>query len=153
MTDKPKALLWADFLDQMWAAEPAAELRRLHENHIKAWDVIHSQGVELIALKKQRTELLEALKAYRKARAMSSYGDYAEIDWEYSAGPMNPAWGGGDCTKHGRWYGRCDLCFQDLAKLREQADRDAVHARDNALRAADELARAVIAKVEKDTQP
>jgi hypothetical protein len=108
--------------------------------------------LELIALKKQSTELLEALKAYRKARAMPSYGDYAEIDWEYSAGPMNSAWGGGDCTKHGRWYGRCHLCFQDLAKLRAQADRDAVHARDNALRAADELARAAIAKAEKDTQ-
>jgi hypothetical protein len=30
MADKPEALRWADFLDRMWAAEPAAELRRLH---------------------------------------------------------------------------------------------------------------------------
>ena len=29
-------------------------------------------------------------------------------------------------------------------KLRERSDRDAVHARDNALRAADELARAAL---------
>jgi hypothetical protein len=30
MADQPEALWWADFLDRMWAAEPAAALRRLH---------------------------------------------------------------------------------------------------------------------------
>jgi hypothetical protein len=62
MTKKVKALELADALDAQVAlgggdlqelTEAAAELRRQHENHIKAWDVIHSQGVELIALRKQ----------------------------------------------------------------------------------------------------
>ena len=92
-------------------------------------------------------ELLDALTAYRKARAMPSVGDYAAIDWQSSQGPMNPAFGGGDCTKHGRWYGCCHCCLDDWEKLKRQADRDAVHARDNALRAADERAREVIARV------
>lgn len=91
-------------------------------------------------------ELLEALEAYRTARAMPSHGDYAAIPWESKAGPVNPVWGGGDCAKHGRWYGRCHCCADEWDKLRVQADRDAVHARDNALRAADEKARAAIAK-------
>lgn len=88
----------------------------------------------------------QALEAYRTARAMPSYGDYASIQWESKAGPVNPVWGGGDCSKHGRWYGRCHCCEEEWYKLKIQADKDAVHARDNALRAADELARAAIAK-------
>lgn len=104
---------------------------------------------ELHRAQSQRDDLLEALKAYRAARAMPSTGDYAAIPWEYKGGPRNPGWGGGDCEKHGRWYGsRCSGCFTDLEKLRAQADRDAVHARDNALRAADEKARAIIASIE-----
>lgn len=62
MTKKVKALDLAERLDaeirrtvelDMLHHNAAAELRRQHENHIKAWDVIHSQGVELIALRKQ----------------------------------------------------------------------------------------------------
>ena len=71
MTDKVKALELAERLDaeiqrtvelDMLHHNAAAELRRQHKNHIKAWDVIHSQGVELIALRKQRNDLLEALR-------------------------------------------------------------------------------------------
>lgn len=91
-------------------------------------------------------EMGKALEAYRIARAMPSYGDYASILWESKAGPVNPVWGGGDCSKHGRWYGRCYCCEGEWDKLKASADKDAVHARDNALRAADELARAVLAK-------
>ena len=93
-------------------------------------------------------QMLLALKAFQEAKAMHSYGDYAAIAWESSAGPYNKAWGGGDCTKHGRWYGRCHSCENDWKKLREQSDRDAVHARDNALRKADDLAKAAIAAAE-----
>lgn len=93
-------------------------------------------------------QMLAALKAFQEAKAMPSYGDYAAIAWESSAGPYNKAWGGGDCTKHGRWYSRCHSCEDDWKKLREQSDRDAVHARDNALRKADDLAKAAIAAAE-----
>lgn len=99
-----------------------------------------------------KAELLEALQAYSAARAMPSHGDYAAIQWVSQAGPRNPAWGGGDCAKHGRWYGRCYGCYDELDKLRDQSDRDAVHARDNALRAAEEKARTAIAKATGEQQ-
>lgn len=106
-------------------------------------------GLEAYAkrMEAQRDKLLAALEAYRTARAMPSYGDYAAIPWESKAGPTNPTWGGGDCKKHGRWYGRCHSCSDDFDKLCKQADRDAVRARDNALHASDELARTAIAEV------
>ena len=108
--------------------------------------------LELIAeverVTKQRDELLAALKSYRVARAMPSYGDYASIQWESQQGPTNPQWGGGDCNKHGRWYGHCHCCANDWDKLKKQADQDAVHARDNALRKADSLAVEAISKAE-----
>jgi hypothetical protein len=65
--DKPDALRLAGWT-QRWSIvkccreETANELRRLHKSNIKAWDVIHLQQVEFIALRKQRDALLEALK-------------------------------------------------------------------------------------------
>lgn len=91
-------------------------------------------------------DLLEALEEYRIAHAMSSYGDYSAIEWESKAGPVNPDWGGGDCEKHGRWYGMCHCCRDEWKRLCDQSDRDAVRARNNALRAADDKANAAIAK-------
>jgi len=93
MTEKVKALeltgYWAAKNDQgeylysslRFREETAAELRRLHESHIKAWDVIHSQGVELIALKKQKAELLEALKLVLPTLERLKY-QYADCAYE-----------------------------------------------------------------------
>lgn len=91
----------------------------------------------------QSTEqkLREALQAYQDANEMSPYGDYSKIEWESSAGPVNPSWGGGDCKKHGRWYGRCYSCSDEWNNLRKSADRDAHTARENALNAAKQMAR------------
>lgn len=136
MSKQPRALELADQLRARYGAsvptaQAAAELRRLHSLN---------------------AELMEALMAYRTARAMPSYGDYAAIPWESKAGAVNPSWGGGDCAVHGRWYGRCYGCGDEWEKLMKQSDRDAVHARDNALRAADEKARAAIAKAKEAQQ-
>ncbi len=43
--------------------EAATELRHQSRNNLRAWEIIHQQGVELIALRKQRDELLEVLAA------------------------------------------------------------------------------------------
>ena len=102
----------------------------------------------ILELIRQRDQLLAALKSYRSAGAMPSYGDYASIQWESQQGPTNHAWGGGDCKKHGRWYGHCHCCANDWDKLKKQADQDAVHARDNALQKADTLAAEAIRKIE-----
>lgn len=45
--DKPEALRWADFLDQMWAAEPAAELRRLHAENAELLAALKAAGLSL----------------------------------------------------------------------------------------------------------
>ena len=89
--------------------------------------------------------LLEALEAYRSARSMPSTGDWAQLP-DPPSRTYDASYGGGDCSKHGRYYGHCHCCENDTRKAREQMDRDAVHARDNALRRADDLARAAIAK-------
>lgn len=93
-------------------------------------------------------KLREALQAYQDANEMSPYGDYSKIEWESSAGPVNPSWGGGDCKKHGRWYVRCYSCSDEWDNLRKKADRDAYTARENALNAAKQLARQALATTE-----
>jgi len=90
-------------------------------------------------------KLREALQAYQDANEMSPYGDYSKIEWESGAGPVNPSWGGGDCKKHGRWYGRCYSCSDEWDNLRKSADRDAYTARENALNAAKQMARQALA--------
>lgn len=95
-------------------------------------------------------KLREALQAYQDANEMSPYGDYSKIEWESSAGPVNPSWGGGDCKKHGRWYGRCYSCSDEWDNLRKRADRDAYTARENALNAAKQLARQALATTEPE---
>ena len=95
-------------------------------------------------------KLREALQAYQDANEMSPYGDYSKIEWESSAGPVNPSWHGGDCKKHGRWYGRCYSCSDEWNNLRKLADRDAYTARENALNAAKQLARQALATTEPE---
>lgn len=136
------------------AANPAAvldliaEVEYLRGKNREHFDACIGCDEELKRVTKQRDELMAALKSYRAARAMPSYGDYASIQWESQQGPTNPQWDGGDCKKHGRWYGHCHCCANDWDKLKKQADQDAVHARDNALRKADALAIEAISKAE-----
>lgn len=98
-------------------------------------------------LERSNKELVKALNEYSMARAMPTVGDYAGIAWESPAGPIDPSWGGGDCKKHGRWYGRCHSCKADWEDLMKQADRDATQARDKALMAAEVKARATITRM------
>ena len=85
-------------------------------------------------------QLRNALIAYCEARAMPSAGDYASIDYMPPVKTFEASYGGGVCAKHGQYYGRCHCCASEWAELRKQADRGAVHARDNALRRANDLA-------------
>ena len=100
----------------------------------------------------QVEDLLAALQAYVDASAMSPYGDYSKIKWESQQGPINPTWGGGDCKKHGRWYGHCHSCAHEWEKLRERADFDARWARDAALRQADQQARTLVANTASEIE-
>lgn len=86
-------------------------------------------------------KLEQALFAFCDAHAMPSYGNYADIDYTPPKKTYDNSYHGGDCSKHGRYYGRCYSCAEEWENLKRRADRDAIHARDGALRKADELAR------------
>lgn len=94
-------------------------------------------------------DLLDALKAYLAAEAMPTHGDasdfvFPEIRVRVKGSPDL----GKICDKHGLVYGYCHCCQDDLMKHRHNKDREARNARDDALRAAREIARAAIAKAE-----
>lgn len=112
-------------------------------------DVADQALADLKAAEKQIEQLREALQAYRDARAMPSYADYAAIAYTPPEKTYDSSYGGGDCSRHGRYYGGgCISCENEWRKIRAQADRDAVHARDNALRKADDKARKALEETE-----
>ncbi len=95
-----------------------------------------------------KQELVEALKAFRAAHSMSQYGDYSDFVFPdlKERVPGNSAWGT-ICAKHGLGYGGgCICCADDIKAHRATKDREARSARNDALRAADELASAALAK-------
>ena len=162
MNTQPEALQLADDLEVtnglFMKNQAAVELRRLSQVETENRERILKLEAALVKANSQaehferewylrgdRIEELEAaLKSYVDASAMPTYADYSKIEWESQQGPANPTWGGGDCKKHGRWYGHCYSCASEFEKLRERADFDARWDRDTALRKADELARKLI---------
>lgn len=93
-------------------------------------------------------DLLAALEAYKVAQAMSVYGDASDFDWPTITmrEPGNSAWGY-ICEKHGLGYqGGCICCKDEFQRHQDQKNREARYARDDALRASEAVARAVIAK-------
>jgi hypothetical protein len=68
MNEKPKALRLADQMLHYWdergpdATEVAAELRRLHEEHIEDQNVINVWRGRTLRAEQQRDELLKALE-------------------------------------------------------------------------------------------
>ena len=113
---------------------------------------MHAQWA-IAALEAQLTEsreregrMREALEAFVAAQAMPNYGEYSKIDWKRPHITSHEEWGGGDCEKHGRWYGAgCICCNEDWKKLKNKADREAEYNQNKALRAASELAQAALA--------
>ena len=104
-------------------------------------------AAEVMRAVNAHAELVAALEAYRSARAMPKLGDYSTIQWQNQQGPTNPDWHGGDCAKHGRWYGMCHSCAEDWRQLAKKADHEANIARDKAPLDADNLALAALTKV------
>lgn len=93
-------------------------------------------------------ELLAALEAYESARAMSSYGDASDFEFpgQSMRKPGESAWGY-ICAKHGLGYqSGCICCSEEFSKHQAQKNRQAVQARNEALCAASDAARAAITK-------
>ena len=154
--------------------ETAAELRRLHlhEVALREWSdktewaqktcKPQELGMHRADALKQRIdrlesanqELLDALRAYQSAQKMPRYGDYQDFVWLQSKMRQegDPAYGW-VCEKHGLGYqSRCLCCHRDFERHKERKDRDSQYARDDALRAADEIARAAITKATGETE-
>jgi len=73
MADQPEALRWADFLDRMWAAEPAAELRRLHAENASLKRALAASCDE------ERDQIWEASPGGGCSRARSAEAVNAEL--------------------------------------------------------------------------
>lgn len=141
----PRHIITADSEYQICIMESAA-VATLHVCQPESKWANSAANLELAHLIAAAPELLEALRAYQQARAMPSIGDYAAMPYTFPKRTFNASYGGGECEKHGVFYGRCHCCDDDLDKARRQADRDAIHARDAALMRAAELSGTAIAK-------
>jgi hypothetical protein len=91
-----------------------------------------------------------ALEAYQAAQAMPTYGDSSDFVWPESKmrveGDHNYGY---ICEKHGLGYqAGCLCCRNDRAKYVEEKNVQARRDRDDAFRAAGDLARAALAAAE-----
>lgn len=91
-------------------------------------------------------ELLEKLKGLVVAIGLPMYA--TTIDFEYPEKTYDKSYGGGDCSKHGRYYGICHSCNRDFERAKKEADREASWKREKAISNATSLAKEAITKAE-----
>jgi hypothetical protein len=84
----------------------------------------------------------EALQQFLQAAFMPSFGDYS--GYESATYTYEKSYGGGECSKHGRYYGSCSSCRLDFERFQRQKDAEARRSRDNALDTAMTQARAAL---------
>ena len=98
---------------------------------------------------------LDALTAIQDAIGMATSGDSSDFVWPKSTmrHPGETAYGW-ICEKHGLGYqSGCICCAGDLMAYREQKDREARYAREDAIREASKKVRAAIAALQASPQP
>lgn len=106
-------------------------------------------ALELERLDRVNAELVEALQAQQNAQAMPVYGDYSDFVWPKveMRTPGETAWGW-ICEKHGLGYtGACVCCDGEWKRHQDRKDREARNARDDALQAASNKARAALSAI------
>lgn len=114
----------------------------------EAINLLNDTGMTPRQISDQRDELLAAAQAYLSAEAMTNYGDSSDFVWPKieMRHPGQAAWGW-ICEKHGLGYqSGCIFCRDEFVRHGERKNREARYARDEALRAARDKARAAIAK-------
>ncbi len=97
---------------------------------------------------------LDALTAIQDAIGMPTSGDSSDFVWPKSTmrHPGETAYGW-ICEKHGLGYqSGCICCAGDLKAYREQKDREARYAREDAIRDASKKVRAAIAALQAEPQ-
>lgn len=73
------------------------------------------------ALGNERLGLVDSLK---KIVAEIRSDNYAPaVDWKAPERTWEPSYSGGDCSKHGRYYGHCHSCEDDLRQAQKHAQR------------------------------
>lgn len=91
------------------------------------------------ALAAESTALRAALKAIA-AEILSPDYPSTPPTYERPASTYEASYGGGDCSAHGRWYGRCESCVIDFRRATDLHDQAWANAKRERLVA---LARAV----------
>jgi len=97
---------------------------------------------DLAATQARECALRAALTTIVSAVDMRTYGTAPNADVHHT---YDPSFGGGECSKYGRYYGVCHSCRQDEQDAQERANWQARWNRDRALAQASEVARATLA--------
>ena len=74
--------------------------------------------------------------AYEQLETAINLPTWGIVNWVSPIKTFDPSYGGGDCSLHGRYYGRCCSCESDYDKLKESADNHAKTYREIAIGAA-----------------
>lgn len=101
----------------------------------------------LLQEKQNSARLLDACKAFVKA----VFTDYSgnPIPHEPPDKTYYESFGGGDCSKHGRYYGTCHSCRNDMRQHYEQGRISRRIEKDTAISEAAVKAKAAISAAEK----
>jgi hypothetical protein len=86
--------------------------------------------------------LREAAQAFLQAALMPRFGEYS--GYESATYTYEKSYGGGECSRHGRYYGSCASCRYDFERFKERADWEARNARDKAIEEAADKTRAAL---------
>jgi hypothetical protein len=92
-------------------------------------------------------ELVEACKEL--VRACTEKVQIEAIPFDPPSKTYEPSFGGGECSKHGRYYGICHSCRADQAKHYRANEEKKVKERDKLIRMASIKVKAAIAAAER----
>lgn len=149
MSEQPKALQIASVLDGGECCQ-AHGGQGCHPSRCE--DCPRTTADELRRLHALNAELAAALKMLQAAANLPSHANAEDIIYTRPLATYEPSYQGGICQKHDQYYGgSCSSCTHDMKLIKERADRDAVRARDDALRSAEEQARAALANHTKES--
>lgn len=106
---------------------------------------VESLAARVEVLERERDSLLSALNEYCAAESMPTTAPGVELterEHTYSG-----EFGGGECSKYGRWYGICHSCNREREELQARANHVARLKRDEALSVASRTLRTLLARV------
>jgi hypothetical protein len=128
-------------LEEWWANVPEDVPGR--DRHLFDAEVERNATIIRAAYAEWDREIAEAMKAMHDAVSLPTSGDYG--DYQHATHTYEQSYGGGECSKHGRYYGSCASCRFDWQCFTDAKDREARYRRDVAINDASVKARAALA--------